>query len=94
MPSVKELRDLIRDRAKRLAQAEKGAPPLQPGDGMPGTFVLLGTWLRDAEGNYIGGEDATINQVWPDGRRRTVLELPAASDYGKLVAGMNPFDLV
>ena len=91
MPTVKELRDLIRDRAKRLAQAEKEAPPLPPGNG-PGMMVLLGVWVRDAEGKYIGGEDATINEVWPDGRRRILRELPAG-DF-KMVLGFNPFDLV
>ena len=92
MPTVKELKTVLSDRAKRLAQAEKEAPPLPPGDGMPGSIVLLGTWDRDTDGNYLAGPDGAIYEVWPDGRKRIARELPAG-DF-KMILGMNPFELV
>ena len=93
MPSVKELRDLIRDRSRRLAQAEKEAPPLPPGDGIPDTFILLGEWNQDAQGDFFPGPTGAMFAVRPDGRRREIRELPKTGDF-KLVMGIDIYSLV
>lgn len=59
---------------------------------MPGTIVLLGEWNQNAQGDYLAGPSGAIYECWPDGRKRAIRELPDG-DY-KLIAGMNPYDLV
>ncbi len=55
-------------------------------------IVLLGTWNKDDDGNYLAGPDGAIYECWPNGRKRVIRELPAG-DF-KMILGMNPFDLV
>ena len=93
MPTVRELKAMLRDRAHRLARAEEQAPPLPPGDRIPDTFVMLGEWHQDAAGDFFPGPTGAMFAVRPDGRKRAIRELPAG-DYGKLIAGVNPYELV
>ncbi len=91
MPSIKELKQIIQERAQRLTQAEEAAPPLPPGNDAAGTVLLRGTW-HSVDGGFTPGPDAAMVAVYPGRRSRAIREMPEG-DF-KLVMGEDPFELV